>query len=200
MPCLFKNLLSFGLLTTISVLTSNCTTSSLSQKQYKEFQSRPDYKKTREVYRDETLVNKADSANTKIRINLSDQRAQMLVGEQVALDLPCCTGKSGKRTPSGDFKITSKIASKRSTIFGTLYKNGRRVHGGDRRKYRGRYNRFVGSSLPYWMRLTNGGIGMHYSGHVHRYPGSNGCIRMPKAPIRTIFARTEVGTPVQIVH
>ena len=50
------------------------------------------------------------------------------------------------------------------------------------------------------MRLTDSGIGMHYSGHVHRYPGSNGCIRMPKAPARTIFANTKVGTSVQIVH
>ena len=53
---------------------------------------------------------------------------------------------------------------------------------------------------PYWMRITNGGIGMHYSGYVHRYPGSNGCIRMPKAPVRTIFAKTKVGTPVQVVQ
>lgn len=194
-----QNTLSLCLLA-VSVLVSSCATSSLSQRQYKAFQSRPDYKKTREVYRDETLVNTANSSNTKVRINLSDQRAQMLVGEQVALDLPCCTGKSGKRTPSGEFQITSKIASKRSSIFGTLYRNGRRVYGGDRRKYRGRYNRFVGSALPYWMRLTDSGIGMHYSGHVHRYPGSNGCIRMPRSSVRTIFANTKVGTPVQIVH
>ena len=124
----------------------------------------------------------------------------MLVGEQVAMELPYCTGKAGKRTPAGNFKITSKIAIKMSNIFGTLYKNGWRVHGGDRRRYRGRYDRYVGAALTYWMRITAGGIGMHYSGYVHRYPGSNGCICMPKDPVKTLFAKTRVGTPVQIVH
>lgn len=194
-----KNITSLCIIGAISVVISSCA-SNLGQSKYHSFKKRTDYQQTREVYRDESLIKTAHSGNTKVRINLSDQRAQMLVDEQVAMDLPCCTGKSGKRTPAGNFKITSKIATKRSTIFGTLYKNGRRVHGGDRRKYRGRYDRYVGAALPYWMRITDGGIGMHYSGYVHRYPGSNGCIRMPKAPVKTLFAKTKVGTPVQVVY
>ena len=50
---------------------------------------------------------------------------------------------------------------------------------GDRRKYGGSYDNYVGSSLPYWMRLSDGGIGLHASNYVHRYPRSNGCVRMP---------------------
>lgn len=194
-----KNITSLLILGAISVVLSSCA-SNLSESKYNAFKKRADYKQTREVYRDESLVKTANRSNTKVRINLSDQRAQLLVGEQVAMDLPCCTGKAGKRTPAGNFRITSKIVTKRSNIFGTLYKNGRRVHGGDRRKYRGSYDRYVGAALPYWMRITDDGIGMHYSGYVHRYPGSNGCIRMPKAPVQTIFAKTRVGTPVQVVH
>ncbi|WP_435894650.1 L,D-transpeptidase [Oceaniferula spumae] len=155
-----------------------------------------------EVYRDEALLQQANGSNTRVRIDISDQRAQLLVGDkqEVAMDLPCCTGKAGKRTPVGTYPIKKKIAAKRSNIFGSLYKNGRQVHRGDRRKYRGSYDRFVGSSLPYWMRLTDSGIGMHYSAYVHRHPGSNGCVRMPREAVRTIFAKTLVGTPVDIVH
>lgn len=183
----------------LPLLFSSCS-SNLDQSKYNAFKKRPDYRQTRDVYRNENLINTANGSNTQVRIDLSDQRAQMLVNGKVAMDLPCCTGKFGKRTPAGNFTITSKITNKRSTIFGSLYRKGRRVYKGDRRKYRGRYDRYVGSSLPYWMRITNGGIGMHYSAYVHRYPGSNGCIRMPKAPIKTIFGKTKVGTPVQIVY
>ena len=184
----------------IALVTSSCGVKSLAQSKHEVFKSRSDYKKTSEVFRDEALISKASSANTKVVIDLSDQRAQMLVEDKVALDLPCCTGKAGKRTPTGSFKITSKIATKRSNIFGSLYKNGKKVYGGDRRKYSGSYDKYVGSALPYWMRLTDDGIGMHYSAYVHRYPGSNGCIRMPKSAVKTIFAKTKVGTPVQVIQ
>ncbi len=183
----------------IAITLSSCA-SNLAESKYKTFTKRPDYRKTRTVYKDENLLKSANKSNTKVRIDLSDQRAQLLVSDKVAMDLPCCTGKAGKRTPAGNFKITSKIRNKRSNIFGTLYKNGKRVYGGDRRKYHGSYDRYVGAALPYWMRVTSDGIGMHYSAHVHRYPGSNGCIRMPKDAVRTIFAKTRVGTPVQIIQ
>lgn len=179
---------------------SSCTSSSLSDSRYREFKSRHDYRKTHDVYRDEAVLGKANSGNTRVKIDLSSQRAQLLVGDQVALDTPCSTGKAGKRTPAGSFAIKQKTVTKRSTIFGRLYHGSRRVYGGDRRKYRGRYTRFVGSPLPYWMRLTNGGIGMHYSRGVRRHACSNGCIRLPMDAVKTIFAKTRVGTPVQITH
>jgi len=200
-----KNIVSLCLLGTLSALIASCASSSqIAQKKHEQFSKRPDYRKSKEVYRDEALLAKANSSNTSVKIDLSDQRAQLLVsdGENkvVAMDLPCCTGKAGKRTPTGVYPIKKKIVTKRSNIFGSLYKRGRKVHGGDRRKYRGSYDRYVGAALPYWMRLTDSGIGMHYSRNVHRYPGSNGCIRMPKAEVQTIFAKTRVGTPVYVVH
>lgn len=180
---------------------ASCSTSDLNQRKHLQFANRPDYRKTHDVYRNEEVLKKADSSNTRVKIDLSNQRAQLLVGEkqEVALDLPCSTGKAGKRTPAGNFAIKKKVAAKRSNIFGRYYRGGRVVYGGDRRRYHGG-GRFVGSPLPYWMRLTDSGIGMHYSAGVRRYPCSNGCIRMPRDEVRTIFAKTRVGTPVQIVH
>lgn len=155
-----------------------------------------------EVYKNESIYAAATSENSKIRVDLSDQRAQLIVGqgEHVALDTPVCTGRSSKPTRPGVYPITEKIVNKRSTIFGTTYYRGKRVHGGDRRKYRGRRDRFVGASLPYWMRMTSGGIGMHGSNSVKRSPASSGCVRTPQAVIPQIYAKVKKGTPIVVVR
>lgn len=185
----------------IPLLLCNCSTTLKGRVNpaYTSFTKKSNYPKTRQIYQDKKLLAKATKENTHITIHLSKQRASLLVNNQVALDTPCCTGKAGKRTPKGHFKITSKIRNKRSNIFGSLYYKGRKVFGGDRRKYHGRYTKYVGASLPYWMRITDDGIGMHYSAYVHRHPGSNGCIRLPRTAASTFFSKTKVGTPVLII-
>lgn len=183
------------------VLGTSCSSLSLSSG-HEAFQARSDYRQTMETFTDEAALAKANPSNTRVRINLTTQRAQLLVGEtgEVAIDCPCTTGKAGKRTPAGNFRIMEKIVTKRSNIFGRLYRNGKQVYGGDRRKYNGRYDRYVGSPLPYWMRLTGDGIGMHYSRGVKRYPASNGCIRMPQPAVKQIFGKVRKGTRVEVVR
>ena len=166
---------------------------------HQAFSSRDDYPKTMAVYSNEELLSQATVENAKISVDLSEQRARLLVKQLVAFDSPCCTGKAGKRTPTGTFPIKEKIKDKRSNIFGSLYRGGRKVFGGDRRKYGGSYDRYVGSSLPYWMRLTDDGIGLHGSHYVHRYPKSNGCIRMPHSAISELYSAVQAGTPVEVV-
>jgi hypothetical protein len=59
--------------------------------------------------------------------------------------------------------------------------------------------RYVPAPMPYWMRLTSFGIGMH--GGVIPEPGkpaSHGCIRMPKDFAPIVFAAVTLGTPVTI--
>ncbi len=180
-------------------LTDSATKIPVYEQAHREFTERADYPKTIEVYRNETLLKSEDATQKRVKIDLSDQRVQMLVGDAVVVDSPCCTGKAGKRTPTGTFPVKEKIKDKRSNIFGSLYRSGRKVYGGDRRKYGGSYDRYVGSSLPYWMRLTDDGIGIHASKYVHRYPGSNGCVRMPHGAVSTIFAMVDAGTPVDVV-
>jgi lipoprotein-anchoring transpeptidase ErfK/SrfK len=169
---------------------------------YRAFKEREDYPETEAVYRNARLLALAQEAGAdqarEIRIDLSDQRARLMVGEAVAMDAPCCTGRAGKGTPTGVFSITEKLADKRSTIFGRLYRNGKQVFRGDRRRYGGRYDRYVGASLPHWMRLTDDGIGLHGSHYVHRYPKSNGCVRLPQDVVAAMFAAVETGTPVHV--
>jgi lipoprotein-anchoring transpeptidase ErfK/SrfK len=59
--------------------------------------------------------------------------------------------------------------------------------------------RFVGAPMPYWMRLTSYGVGMH-AGPIPNpgSPASHGCIRLPPEMAETLFSVVEVGTPVTI--
>jgi len=183
----------------VCLLLASCADVSLpSVSKHEAFKAREDYKKTYDVYQNEDLLADKATKASKLVVNKETQRVQLYLGEEVAIDTPCTTGKAGKRTPSGTFKVTSKIKDKRSNIFGRCYSGGKVVYGGDRRIYSGSCPKFVGSSLPYWMRLTDDGIGLHGSSGIKRYPGSNGCIRLPHSIASTIYYRTNKGTTVVV--
>ena len=178
---------------------------------YTEFRKHVNLRKSFAVYEDKKLLARANGKNTKLKIDLSEQRVRLYVDGKVALCSPCTTGAKRKlepntkiyrnqSTPKGTFKIREKIADKRSTIFGDIYRGKKKVYHGDRRKYKGKSGKYVGASLKNWMRLTSGGIGLHASKYVKRYPGSNGCIRLPYAVSKTIFKHVRKGTTVSIVN
>ncbi len=169
---------------------------------YAKFKKRSDYRTTMAVYKNDSLYNAATTTGNTIRISLTDQRAQLLVGpnREVAIDSPICTGKPGKRTPARTYRVMEKIVDKRSTIFGSTYYKGKKVHGGDRRKYRGPRDKYIGASLPYWMRMTGDGIGMHGSSYVHRTPRSNGCVRTPHHIIDDFYRKMSKGSTIQVVR
>jgi len=180
---------------------------------YSDFRKNTNMKKSFKVYKDSKLLCKANGRNTRIKIDVSEQRLRLFVNGKVALDSPCTTGAKrkfepntkiyrDKHTPTGTYKVREKIADKRSTIFGDLYRHGKKIYHGDRRKYRGSWKgvKYVGASLKHWMRLTSGGIGLHASKYVKRYPGTNGCIRLPYHVAKTVFKKVKNGTKVSIVN
>jgi lipoprotein-anchoring transpeptidase ErfK/SrfK len=182
-------------------------------RRYADFKHNVNLKKSYAVYTDKKLLAKAKKASKKLIVDISDQRVRLYVNGKVAIDAPCTTGARhklepntkiyrDKHTPFGTYRIKEKIANKRSTIFGDIYKNGKRIYHGDRRKYRGSWKgvKFVGVSLKHWMRLTSGGIGLHASKYVKRYPGTNGCIRLPYNVAHTLFAKVDKGTVVKVVR
>ena len=177
---------------------------------YAAFKHSNRYPKSYSVYRNNALLRKARKGNTKIVVDVSQQRIRLYVGSKVAIDSPCTTGARhkiepntrtyrDKHTPMGHFRITEKLADKRSSIFGKLYRGKKMVWRGDRRKYHGPKARYVGASLKNWMRLTSSGIGLHGSKYVKRYPATNGCVRIPFSVVRQIFKHVKVGTRVNIV-
>ena len=178
---------------------------------YTDFRKYTNLRKSFSIYEDKKLLTQANGRNTTLKVDISEQRVRLYVDGKVALCAPCTTGAKRKlepntgiirnqSTPKGTFKIQEKIVDKRSTIFGKMYRGKKLVYKGDRRKYKGKKAKYVGASLKNWMRLTSGGIGLHASRYVKRYPGSNGCIRLPYKVSRTIFKNVCKGTSVRIVN
>ena len=139
----------------------------------------------------------------KIRIVLSEQRAFYTRGGRDIGWSYVATGKEGHGTPGGTYRITEKIVDKYSNRYGWIEDEWGNVTNGDAtpRTRVPAGERYVPAPMPYWMRITGYGIGMH-AGVIPK-PGetaSHGCIRLPKELAPVLFESVRVGTPVTISH
>lgn len=112
------------------------------------------------------------------------------------------SGRDGHETPAGDYKIIEKKVDHRSNLYGDY------VDASDNVVVKGVSvktdpmppgTRFLGAKMPYWMRLTNGGVGLH-QGFLPGVPDSRGCIRLPERMAIAFFQTAPLGTPVRIVN
>lgn len=139
-----------------------------------------------------------------VNIDLSEQKAYLFKNGQNVGWTYVATGRSGYATPTGSFRIMEKIMDKRSNRYGIIVnRNGDVVNSnataGVSRVPPG--GRFIGAKMPYWMRITGYGVGMH-AGAIPNpgSPASHGCIRLPYAMAQTIFQNASVGGRVTIMH
>jgi ankyrin repeat protein len=107
----------------------------------------------------------------RIEISLASQKAAVLRDGVPIFSTSCSTGRQGYSTRTGDYVITDKERSHRSTIYKV--------------------------EMPYFMRLSCLDFGMH-EGVVPSYPASHGCIRLPGDAARRLFAEIPVGTLVSV--
>jgi lipoprotein-anchoring transpeptidase ErfK/SrfK len=107
----------------------------------------------------------------RIEISLANQRAELWKDGVPVMTSVCSTGRQGYSTRPGDYVITDKERSHRSTIYKV--------------------------EMPYFMRLSCLDFGMH-EGVVPNYPASHGCIRLPGDFARKLFAEIPVGTLVTV--
>ncbi len=112
-----------------------------------------------------------DPEQLRIEISLARQRASVIKDGVPILHTPISTGRSGFDTPPGEYVITDKNRDHRSTVYHV--------------------------DMPFFMRLNCLDFGMH-AGVVPDYPASHGCIRLPPAVARKLFAEIPVGTLVVI--
>ncbi|MEA3388185.1 L,D-transpeptidase family protein [Sphingobium sp. CCH11-B1] len=107
-------------------------------------------------------------------ISIEKQRVHVYDGDRLIGIARVSTGTKGHRTPTGEFPILQKRQWHRSN----LYSN---------------------APMPFMQRLTWDGIALH-AGHDPGYPASHGCIRLPYAFARQLFALTAIGTPVAVTQ
>lgn len=135
-------------------------------------------------------------------VALDEQKAYLTIGGKDAGWTYLASGRLRFKTPSGSFRILEKTVDKHSNLWGTIRDAEGKVVVADARNGRDPVpegGSFSGSTMPYWMRLTNDGIGMHV-GKIPNpgLPASHGCIRLPKLFAERMFRVVKIGTPVVV--
>lgn len=135
-----------------------------------------------------------------VRISLSEQRAYLYKGNDLAGVSLVSSGREGLGTITGNFRLLEKDRHHRSSLFGDYVGPDGTVVQKDvdtTKDPKPPGTRYVGADMPFWMRIVRG-TGMH-EGFLPGYAASHGCIRMPGPMAEAFFNAVKVGTPVSIV-
>ncbi len=134
-----------------------------------------------------------------IKINLTEQRAYFYKGGQLVGISQLSTGREGRDTPMGKFRVIGKDIDHASSVYGDYVdaQNNVIVPNVDNRldpKPAGTH--YKGASMPFYMQIAPG-FGLH-AGYLPGYPASHGCIRMPEFMAENFYKAVSVGTPVTL--
>lgn len=142
------------------------------------------------------------TGSPSITIDLRQQQARFYKdGRLVGISL-ISSGREGFDTPSGDFTIIQKNKDHVSNLYGDYVDSSGNVvvaNVGVKTDPMPPGARFRGAPMPYYMRITPAGVGMH-AGFLPGFPASHGCIRMPERMAEIFFANVSNGTPVRVVN
>ena len=116
---------------------------------------------------------RSPAGEVEMVVSIPLQRAYVYRGGTLIGITTVSTGKPGHRTPTGKFDILEKRA----------------------RHFSNKYNN---APMPFMQRLTWDGIALH-AGQIPGRPASHGCVRLPLAFARELFAVTRVGASVHVV-
>ncbi len=142
------------------------------------------------------------SGKPSVKIKLGEQRAYFYKGGQLVGVSQLSSGREGTSTPSGSYKIMEKDPDHISNLYGDYVDAAGNVvvaNVGVNKDPKPPGTRFKGAPMPYFMRLTSGGVGLH-AGYLPGYPASHGCIRMPEFMAESFFRAVSIGTPVTVTN
>jgi len=145
------------------------------------------------------LAVRGDASETRIIINLSDQRVSLVEQGKVTLVSPIASGKAGWLTPTGTFRIFNKDIDHQSRSFGLVVDAYGRVVNSNATpcSHTPKGCHYQPAPMPYFMEFSPA-VGMH-AGYLPGYPASHGCVRMPADLAALFFERVHIGTPVAVV-
>lgn len=137
-----------------------------------------------------------------IEVSLQEQKLVLRDGAgEIALETDCSTGIAGRETPTGTFGIKEMIVDKRSNKYGRYVS----IETGEvvvekawevSKKPAG--TKYRGIAMPYWMRLTWHGVGIHVGKFQRGQRSSFGCIRMPEGVQPLVYTKAKRGMLVTI--
>jgi len=106
-----------------------------------------------------------------IEIDLSQQKAWVWHEGKIVLSMPISSGRKSHPTARGEYLVTDKYRTWKSTLYD--------------------------AKMPYFLRLSCGDFGLH-EGVLPGYPASHGCIRLPGKAAKELFQTVPIGTMVVI--
>lgn len=137
-----------------------------------------------------------------IVVSLGQQKASFYKGGKLVGVSAISSGREGHPTPPGNYKIIEKKEQHRSNLYGNYVDDAGNVlvaGVGIKIDPMPPGARFEGAPMPYWMRLTPSGVGLH-AGFLPGVPDSRGCIRLPENMAQKFFANAPLGTPVTVTY
>jgi hypothetical protein len=169
---------------------------------YEHFTAEENYPKTFDVWKDQALLDQTNPENSWIKVSLAKQRAFLMNGDKVAMDYPVSSGIPSRPTPPGTYHILEKVVDKHSNKYGRIYNAEGDVVISDADSTKDTIpegGKFVGAAMPYWMRMSNDGVG-HHIGPLpkSRRPASHACVRGPRSAIPIVFSKVKIGTLVEV--
>ena len=136
---------------------------------------------------------------TAILIDLSDQHAVLMQGNQPVAETAISTGREGHATPVGSFHVIRKDIAHRSGLYGDYVDADGRIVKANvdvRKDSKPPNSHYLGASMPYFLEFSPG-FGLH-EGNRPGYPASHGCVRLSSWRARQFFNASKIGTPVTI--
>jgi hypothetical protein len=139
------------------------------------------------------------ASETRVVINLSEQKAVLIQQGIITLISPIASGKNGWATPTGNFRIFDKDIDHRSRSFGLVVDAYGTVVNPNATPNSPvpRGGHYQPAPMPYFMEFSPA-VGMH-AGYLPGYPASHGCVRMPRDLALLFFERVQIGTPVAVI-
>ncbi len=139
---------------------------------------------------------------SRITIDTDKQKARFYAGNDELGWSMVATGVANYPTPTGQFNVIEKVENKRSNLYGkVLSRRGSviRTNAKIGRDSIPAGSRFEGAHMPFFMRLTGDGVGLH-AGPIPNpgSPASHGCIRLPSKLAPVLFNHVSIGTEVAI--
>jgi len=143
-----------------------------------------------------------DRQISQIWIDVDSQKARFYEGTRQVGWTYIASGIKSYPTPVGQFAVIGKERTKESNLYGKIYDAEGQVVVADAKRGRDKVplgGRFVGAKMPYFLRLTGDGIGLH-AGPIPNpgHPASHGCVRLPAPMASKLFTLVPVGTAVRI--
>ncbi|TPG51644.1 L,D-transpeptidase family protein [Sphingomonas glacialis] len=111
-------------------------------------------------------------SGVRLIVSIPDQKLYVYRGATLLAVSAVSTGKPGHDTPTGDFKILQKAVKHSSNLYNS-------------------------AAMPYMQRITWDGVAIH-AGRDPGYAASHGCVRVPIAFAKRLYAITRLGARVTI--